>query len=111
MKILNLLKFRKKEVIPEVLQAILWKLPDKLEVEIKRSESGGFYAEIKNLPGCITQADSVQELYEMINDAVITYFKIPPQYIPFIGPYIPSEEIRKELGIKIKEGELIFQKA
>ena len=71
--------FRKKEILPEVLQSINWKLPDSLEVEVKESEGGGFYAMVKNLPGCITQADSGQELYEMVNDAVYAYFQIPKE--------------------------------
>ena len=103
--------FRKKEILPEVLQAINWKLPDSLEVEIKESKGGGFYAVVKNLPGCITQADSGQELYEMVNDAVYTYFQIPREYAPYVRSYIPSEEIRKKFDIKIKEGEFVFQAA
>jgi predicted RNase H-like HicB family nuclease len=90
MQTLNFL--RKKEILPEVLQAINWKLPDTLEVEVKESENGGFYAVVKNIPGCITQADSGQELYEMVNDAVYTHFEIPKEYIPFVRSYIPSEE-------------------
>ena len=102
---------RRKEILPEVLQSIAWRLPDSLDVEIKKSEAGGFYAIIKNLPGCITQAESGQELYEMVNDAVITYFNIPKEYVPYVSSYIPSEEERKKLGIKIQEGKLVFQKA
>ena len=103
--------FRKKEILPEVLQAINWKLPDSLDVEIKESENGGFYAVIKNIPGCITQADSGQELYEMVNDAVHTYFEIPKAYIPFVRSYIPDEDVRKRFDIKINEGEFVFQVA
>jgi len=101
---------QKKEIVPEVLQAIRWKFPDKLEVEVKKSESGGFYVIIKNLPGCITQADSGQELYEMVNDAVYTYFEVPQEYIPHVPNYLPPEEVRKTLGIKIKEGSLVFRR-
>jgi antitoxin HicB len=33
-------------------------------------EAGGYVAQIKELPGCITQADSWQELEVMIRDAM-----------------------------------------
>ena len=32
-------------------------------------KEGGFFAEVKDLPGCITQAETWQELHEMIEDA------------------------------------------
>ena len=110
MSLLTLLKLRTKEIVPEVLQAIQWKLPDQLEVEIKKSDTGGFYAIVKNLPGCITQADSGQELYEMINDAVYTYFQVPKEYTPYVNIYTPPEDVRKKFGIKVEEGKFVFQR-
>ena len=101
----------KKEIIPEVLRALIWKFPDKLEVKISKSEDGGFIAEVVNLPGCITQAETGQELYEMINDAICTYLDIPEHYIPYVPNFVPPEKERKELNIKIREGAFVFQKA
>lgn len=103
--------FRKKEIIPEVLYALKYKLPDKIEVEIKDGEDGHYFAKIKNLPGCITQAQNAQELLEMVNDAIYTYFEIPEQYLPFVQMYIPPEEIRQKYGMKLPAGEYLLQTA
>jgi len=110
MSILNQLGLKKKAIVPEVLQAIIWKLPDRLNVQIRKSSTGSLYATIKELPGCFTQADSGPEIYTMINDAIYTYFEVPREYIPFLNPYMPrSEEKRKELGIS-PEGQFNFQR-
>jgi len=93
--------FGRKEIVPEVLTALRWKMPDDLDVEIKESRDGGYIAMVKNLPGCITQADSGQELFEMVNDAVYAYLEIPSQYIPYLPSYLPSEELREKMKIKI----------
>jgi len=111
MSILSQLGFRKKEIIPEVLQSIIWKLPDRLDIQIKKSRTGSLYATIKELPGCFTQGDSGPEIYTMINDAIYTYFEVPKEYIPFLSPYMPeSQEKRKELGIS-PEGQFNFKRA
>ena len=52
-------------------------LPDSLEVRIGESKDGGYWVKILNLPGCFTQADSGEELFVMVNDAVYTYFDVP----------------------------------
>ncbi len=79
------------------------------------SEDGGYWAEVKNLPGCITQADNGTELFQMVNDAVYTYLDVPEEYIPFVPTYFPPEEVRKNLNIKIPESflkkELVFQRS
>ena len=93
----------KKEIIPEVLTALRWKFPDGIKVVIKKSEDGGYFAMIENFPGCITQAETGQELFEMVNDAIYTYLDIPPEYIPYLPSFLPPEEKRKELNIKIPE--------
>lgn len=102
--------FSKKPIVPEVLLALRWKFPDELDVKVSKSEDGGFIAKIKNLPGCITQAETGQELYEMVNDAVYTYLDIPEEYIPYVPSFTPPERVRKEYNIKIKEGTFVFQR-
>lgn len=93
----------KKEIIPEVLTASRWKIPDGVNVVIKKSEDGGYFAIIENLPGCITQAETGQELFSMVNDAIYTYLDIPSEYIPYLPNFLPSEKVRKEFNIKIPE--------
>ena len=41
-----------------------------LEVKIHKAEDGGYWAEIPSIPGCMTQGDSIEELFENIRDAV-----------------------------------------
>jgi len=95
--------FPRKEILPEVLTALRWKMPSRLNVEISQSRDGGYIAVVKNLPGCITQGDNGQELFEMVNDAIYTYLDIPSQYIPYLSYYLPSEELREKMKIKIPE--------
>lgn len=93
--------FRSKKIVPEVLIALIGRIPDKLEVEIHTSKDGGYFAEIRNLPGCITQAESGQELFEMVNDAVYTYFDVPTEYFPYMPVFLPPERIREKMEIRI----------
>jgi len=37
---------------------------------MKKYPNGGYFAEVKELPGCITEADSKEEAFEMIEDAM-----------------------------------------
>lgn len=38
-------------------------------IEIKESEAGGFFVSIPDLPGCYSQADRLEDAYNMILDA------------------------------------------
>ncbi len=52
-------------------------IPRALNIQIRLTEEGWFVATIPELPGLVTQARSQQELLEMVNDAVLTYFDVP----------------------------------
>lgn len=95
--------FFRRKIIPEVLRAYQWRLPESLDVNLKKSEDGGYVAIVDNLPGCITQAETGQELFGMVNDAALTYLQIPEEYHPYLRPYLPPEGVREELKIKIPE--------
>ncbi len=41
-----------------------------LEVRIHKAEEGGYWAEVPSIPGCMTQDDSIRELFENIHEAV-----------------------------------------
>lgn len=41
-----------------------------LKVVVHPEPDGGYWAEVPSLPGCITEADSYEELLEMVRDAV-----------------------------------------
>ena len=72
-------------------------LPDKLEVQITKSDDWGYAVKILNLPGCFTQIEDVGELFVMVNDAVSAYFNIPENIILSMPRYFPVEKTRKEL--------------
>ena len=67
-------------------------LPERISVRIV-NEDGGFWAQITapeaGLSDCYTQADSINELMLMINDAVQTHFEIPEEVREKVGFYIP----------------------
>ncbi len=81
--------FRRKKDIPEVLEANVNKMPKELHVLIQKTPNGFYAIKIKNLSGCVTQARNPQELVEMVNDAVYTYFDIPEKYQAKVGIYCP----------------------
>ncbi|MFP4355964.1 MAG: MerR family transcriptional regulator [Phycisphaerae bacterium] len=61
------------------------------QVQIESDAEGGYTAEVPQLPGCITQAETLEELEEMVTDAVASW-----------------REVREELageGIRIETGE------
>ena len=96
-----MLNFFSKKIIPEALIAYRSRVPDALDVRINKSEDGGYWVEILNVPGCITQAENGRELFKMVNDAVCTYFDIPKRYIPYMPTFLPPEKERKEFNIKV----------
>ncbi len=80
-------------------------MPEKLTLDI-RKDGEGFWAKVKELPHCYTQAKDFFELIEMVNDAIYTYLEIPEKFRKTVGFYVPkelSDEIKK------KEWESIFK--
>ena len=48
----------------------------KLKVLIHKDEKQGYWAEIPSLPGCVTQADTMEDLFPNIYEAVDGYLKV-----------------------------------
>lgn len=42
-------------------------------IEVQRTETGGYFAKVVELPGCMTEADTWDELKEMIHDALVLW--------------------------------------
>lgn len=42
----------------------------KLKVVIHEAEEGGYWAEVPAIPGCVTQADTQEELLKNLHEAV-----------------------------------------
>lgn len=53
-----------------------YNIPDTIGWNIQLNKDG-LIATSKDLPGLVTNADSPEELLEMINDAVLEYFNVP----------------------------------
>lgn len=106
--------FKKEEITSQATVAYKWRFPEHLQVSIKLSQDGGYIAKIENLPGCITQAETGKELFEMVHDAVYTYLRIPTSYQPYMPTFFPPEELRQKLSIKIPsqylQGQLILER-
>ena len=93
----------------------------KLTVEIHKTDEG-FWAKVKELSHCYTQANDFSGLIEMVNDAIYTYLEIPDKFRKEVGFYLPKEicnELRKrewermfrELSVKnnLREGKATLQ--
>ena len=46
------------------------------DIEVKRNEDGTYFAKVKELPGCMTEADTFAEVEEMIRDAMAAWIKV-----------------------------------
>ena len=79
-------------------------LPKKITVTIHKTKEG-FWAKVKELPHCYTQAKNFAELIEMVNDAVFTHLEIPKKFRAKSGYYIPTKLLEE---LKRKKWERIF---
>lgn len=52
-------------------------IPLNINLHIELTQDGWFCASSPELPGLVTQAASKQELIEMVNDAILTYYNVP----------------------------------
>jgi antitoxin HicB len=82
-------KSKKTKNIEELVEYYM-SLPYK--IEITPDEDGGFVAEVKELKGCITQADTLEELFEMIEDAKRGWLEVAIEE----GFEIPLPEVMEE---------------
>lgn len=54
-----------------------YNIPDNINLQIKFTEEGWFVITSPELPGLITQGRKGNELLDMLNDAILTYFDVP----------------------------------
>ncbi len=66
-------------------------LPYTIEI-IPDTEDGGYVAKVKELKGCITQADSWEELKDMIEDAMRCWLEVAIEE----GDEIPLPKVMKK---------------
>lgn len=86
----------------EELFALSWKIPEKLEIEIKESD-GMYVAKITSYKddNVVTQAKTGQQLVKMVNDALYSYLDIPGKYKDDIGFFMPPKDVREELKYEV----------
>lgn len=75
------------------------KFPERISVKASRSKDGGFVAEITTFPGCFTQAETLSELIDMVNNCIRTYLEIPSQLCSFMPTYLPPVNIIYNLDL------------
>ena len=46
---------------------------------VHEAKEGGYWAEVPELPGCITEADTLDELKAMLKDAIRVYLADPDE--------------------------------
>jgi predicted RNase H-like HicB family nuclease len=80
------------------IRALRERFPEQIHVRVRRSEDGGFCAEITTFPGCITEADTFSELLDMINDGVRTIFEVPDAYLAYMLTYLPTMEMAQKFN-------------
>ncbi len=50
-------------------------------VIVHKAEEGGYWAEVPDLPGCFTEADTLDELGSNVRDAIALYIEDAPANI------------------------------
>ncbi len=65
-------------------------MPVKIVLEVHK-DADGFWAKVKELPNCYTQAKDFFELIKMVNDAICTYLEIPKKFRKKVGFYLPNQ--------------------
>lgn len=71
------------------------KIPNTLEVDVKKGETGVLVAEISQFR-IFTEADDLNELFINVNDVIYTYFDIPKKYQDKIC-FVPNVAARDQL--------------
>ncbi len=57
----------------------------KIKVVVHEAEEGGYWAEVPSIPGCMTQGDSTEELFENIDQAIEGCLSVELQEIVLSG--------------------------
>ena len=73
--------------------------PTEVLARIRRSQDGGFVAEVLAYPGCITEADTLSGLIDMLNDAIRSVLEVPKKYISYMPVYLLSLHAAQRFNI------------
>jgi predicted RNase H-like HicB family nuclease len=69
----------------------------KYHFEIHQENDGGYWAECIELPGCVTEGDNYEELYENMQDALNTYIYEPANSTKLAA--LPDENIKTSADV------------
>lgn len=69
----------------------------KYHFEIHQESDGGYWAECIELPGCVTEGDNYEELYENMQDALNTYIYEPSNSTKLAA--LPDESIKTSADV------------
>jgi len=73
----------------QTIEDLRKKYPKEVKVKVSLCEEGGFCAEVLDFPGANTEAETLSELIEMVNDCVATILEIPEKYLKYMPTYTP----------------------
>ncbi len=59
-------------------------IPDTIGFSISRKPSGWFVITSPDLPGLISQSEKLDDLMEIYNDAILTYFDVPKKESDYV---------------------------
>lgn len=59
-------------------------IPEKINFHVTRKPSGWFVITSPDLPGLVSQCKNLDELMQMYNDAVLTYFDVPKRESDYV---------------------------
>lgn len=65
-----------------------------LNIKIYQEEDGSYYAEVKNLPGCFTSAETIEELEINLKEAIDSYISSLKKDLINIKFSISSKDIQ-----------------
>lgn len=55
---------------------LAYKIPMTLKAIVHKAEEGGYWAEVPSLPGCLTQAETRDELKANLREAIELWFSV-----------------------------------
>lgn len=71
-----------------------YKIPNLIKLDLSLTNKGWIVATSPDLPGLITQARNGKELFDMANDAILTYFNVPEEELLLKNKYIINNEYK-----------------
>ncbi|HOO52638.1 MAG TPA: type II toxin-antitoxin system HicB family antitoxin [Methanothrix sp.] len=68
----------------------------KFNVLVERDEDGYYVATVPSLPGCHTQAESLDDLIERAKEAIELYLEVEKEIVP--GEFVGVQVVEAETG-------------